>query len=163
MPFTYNRIIRFHDTDAAGVVYFANVLSICHEAYEASLAASGINLKDFFTNTSVGFPIVHANVDFLRPMFCGDNLAISLIPQKLSVDKFEITYEVTNIDVLVAKAVTRHVCIDVSSRSKQELPDEMSEWLETNRRDAEEPVRCAGSPRCSNWRDAERRKSGEVM
>ncbi len=148
MPFTYNRIIRFHDTDAAGVVYFANVLSICHEAYEESLVASGINLKDFFTNTSVGFPIVHANVDFLRPMFCGDNLAISLVPQKLSVDKFEITYEVTNTDVLVAKAITRHVCIDVSSRSKQELPDEMSEWLETNRRDAE---------------NAERRKSREVM
>ncbi|WGV23706.1 acyl-CoA thioesterase [Halotia branconii] len=148
MPFTYNRIIRFHDTDAAGVVYFANVLSICHEAYEESLAASGINLKDFFTNASVGFPIVHANVDFLRPMFCGDNLVISLIPQKLSVDKFEITYEVNNTDVLLAKAITRHVCIDVSSRSKQELPDEIIEWLEMNRRDAE---------------NAERRKSREVL
>jgi 1,4-dihydroxy-2-naphthoyl-CoA hydrolase len=148
MPFTYNRTIRFHDTDAAGVVYFANVLSICHEAYEESLAASGINLKDFFTNASVGVPIVHANVDFLRPMFCGDNLAISLIPQKLSVDKFEIAYEVTNTDVLVAKAITRHVCIDVSSRSKQALTHEIIEWLEINRRDAE---------------NAERRKLREVL
>ncbi|MEO1763007.1 MAG: 1,4-dihydroxy-2-naphthoyl-CoA hydrolase, partial [Cyanobacteria bacterium J06629_18] len=26
MSFTYNRTIRFQDTDAAGVVYFANVL-----------------------------------------------------------------------------------------------------------------------------------------
>ena len=95
MTFTYNRTVRFQDTDAAGVVYFANVLSICHEAYEESLAASGINLKDFFTNPSVAFPIVHASVDFFRPMFCGDNLVISLIPQKLGVDKFEITYEIT--------------------------------------------------------------------
>ncbi|MBD2457213.1 acyl-CoA thioesterase [Nostoc sp. FACHB-87] len=148
MSFIYNRTVRFADTDAAGVVYFANVLSICHEAYEASLNASGMNLKAFFTKPSVAFPIVHANVDFFRPMYCGDELNISLIPQKLSADKFEIAYEITIADVLVAKAITRHVCIDVNSRTKQELSAEIMQWLETNRRDAE---------------GAERRKSREVM
>lgn len=137
MTFTYNRTIRFQDTDAAKVVYFANVLSICHEAYEESLAASGINIKDFFTNPSVAFPIVHSSIDFFRPMFCGDNLAISLIPQKLGVDKFEISYEISVAYVVVAKAITRHVCIDASSRRKQELPEEIIRWLETNRQDAE--------------------------
>ncbi|MFN6570215.1 thioesterase family protein [Dendronalium sp. ChiSLP03b] len=148
MSFTYNRIVRFQDTDAAGVVYFANVLGICHEAYEESLRASGINLKDFFTNPSVGFPIVHANVDFFRPMFCGDSLVISLIPQKLGLDKFEVNYEISVTKVVVAKAITRHVCIDVSSRSKQELPGEIIQWLQTNRQDAE---------------SAERRKSREIL
>ncbi|MBU7583384.1 MAG: acyl-CoA thioesterase [Nostoc sp. TH1S01] len=148
MSFIYNRTVRFADTDAAGVVYFANVLSICHEAYEASLDASGMNLKAFFTKPSVAFPIVHANVDFLRPMYCGDELNISLIPQKLSADKFEIAYEITIADVLVAKAITRHVCIDVNSRTKQELSAEIMQWLETNRKKAE---------------GAERRRSREVM
>lgn len=148
MSFTYNRIVRFQDTDAAGVVYFANVLGICHEAYEESLRASGINLKDFFTNPSVAFPIFQANVDFFRPMFCGDNLAISFIPQKLGVDKFELSYEVSIANVVVAKAITRHVCIDATSRIKQELPGEIIQWLETNRQDAE---------------SAERRKSREIL
>ncbi len=141
MSFVYNRTVRFQDTDAAGVVYFANVLNICHEAYEESLEASSINLKDFFTNLSVAFPIVHASVDFLRPMYVGDKLLISLIPQKIGVDQFEITYEITVAEVVVAKAITRHVCIDVSSRSKQELPEEIIQWLETNRPDAEKPAR----------------------
>ncbi len=148
MAFTYNRTVRFQDTDAAGVVYFANVLGICHEAYEESLEASSINLKDFFHNPSLAFPIVHASVDFLRPMFVGDKLSIDLIPQKLGVDKFEITYEITVGEVVVAKSITRHVCIDVSSRVKQELPDEITQWLETNRRGAE---------------DAERRRAREVI
>jgi 1,4-dihydroxy-2-naphthoyl-CoA hydrolase len=148
MSFTYNRTIHFPDTDAAGVVYFANILNICHEAYEASLEASAINLKAFFTHPSVGFPIVHASVDFLRPVFCGDKLIVSLLPQKLGIDKFEIAYEITNADVLVSKAITRHVCIDTSSRTKQEIPDEIMQWLETNRRDAE---------------GAERRKSREAI
>ena len=138
MPFSYNRTVRFSDTDAAGVVYFANVLSICHEAYEVSLEASSINIKDFFSNTSVAFPIVHADVDFFKPMFCGDKLTISLIPQKVGVDKFEIAYEIIVDDVMVAKAITRHVCIEVSSRSKRELSGEIVKWLETNRQDAPE-------------------------
>lgn len=57
MPFTYNRTVRFQDTDAAGVVYFANVLGICHEAYEESLEASSINLKDFLLIPLWGFPL----------------------------------------------------------------------------------------------------------
>ena len=137
MAFAYYYTVRFQDTDAAGVVYFANVLRICHEAYEVSLAASGINLKSFFTNSSVAFPIVHANVDFFRPMYCGDNLVISLLPEKICSDKFEITYEMTVDEVIAAKAITRHTCIDVSIRSRQELPNYMNHWLETNHRDAE--------------------------
>ena len=137
MAFTYYYTVRFQDTDAAGVVYFANILRICHEAYEVSLAASGINLKSFFTNPSVAFPIVHANVDFLRPMYCGDNLMISLLAEKIGLDKFEITYEIIIDEVVVAKAITRHVCIDASSKIKQELPNYMNHWLETNHRDAE--------------------------
>jgi 1,4-dihydroxy-2-naphthoyl-CoA hydrolase len=148
MPFTYNRTVHFQDTDAAGVVYFANVLTICHEAYEASLGATGINLRDFFSSPSVAFPIVHANVDYFRPMFCGDKLIVSLMPQKLSVDKFEINYEIFIKDLVVTKAITRHVCIDKNSRVKRELPNEMISWLETTAPDAEKN---------------ERRKSREIM
>ncbi|KAB8335330.1 acyl-CoA thioesterase [Scytonema tolypothrichoides VB-61278] len=148
MAFTYNRTIRFQDTDAAGVVYFANILSICHEAYEESLIVSGINLKDFFTNPSVAFPIVHANVDFFRPLYCGDNLVIRLMPQQLSVDRFEVAYEVIVGEVIAAKVVTRHVCIETSSRTKTELPENMKQWLEMNKRGAE---------------TAERRKSRGVV
>ncbi|MBD2774749.1 acyl-CoA thioesterase [Iningainema sp. BLCCT55] len=133
MPFKYNRTVRFQDTDAAGVVYFANVLAICHEAYEESLEASGINLKEFFTHPPVAFPIVHAGVDFFRPMYCGDDLVIRLMPQELSGDRFEVVYEVMIDEVIVAKAITRHVCIDASSRSKTELSEEMRVWLDLNR------------------------------
>ncbi|KAF3886008.1 MULTISPECIES: acyl-CoA thioesterase [Nostocales] len=137
MAFTYNHTVRFRDTDAAGVVYFANVLAICHEAYEESLATFGMNLKDFFTNPSIAFPIVHANVDFFRPLYSGDNLVIRLIPQQLSGDRFEVGYEVIVGEVVAAKAITRHVCIDTSSRTKTELPENMKQWLETNRKGAE--------------------------
>lgn len=130
MAFTYTRTVRFQDTDAAGVVYFANVLAMCHEAYEASLGRSGFNIKTFFSNSSVAFPIIHASVDFFRPLFCGDSLFISLIPQKLQDDTFEIAYEITAMGRVVAKAMTRHVCINAESRKRQELSIEIRQWLQ---------------------------------
>jgi 1,4-dihydroxy-2-naphthoyl-CoA hydrolase len=92
MTFTHQRTVRFSDTDAAGVVYFANVLNFCHEAYEESLTASGINLKQFFTNPVVAIPITNTTVDFYRPMYCGDKLSIQLTSQQLDINRFEISY-----------------------------------------------------------------------
>ena len=132
MSFYYTRIVHFQDTDAAGVVYFANVLAICHEAYEASLATFGINLKVFFGNQEIAIPIIHANVDFRRPMFCGDELTIELMPKSWGDDEFEIYYQVFLKDggeKWVARANTKHVCIDTQSRSRQKLSDEMRRWL----------------------------------
>ncbi|MBW4679819.1 MAG: acyl-CoA thioesterase [Microcoleus vaginatus WJT46-NPBG5] len=132
MAFFYTRTVRFQDTDAAGVVYFANVLAMCHEAYEASLVASGINLKSFFSNQFVAIPIVHAGVDFFRPLFCGDRLTIQLIPNQLTDNEFEIAYQVfvgEVTDKCTAQAITRHVCIESARRSRHPLAEEMVHWL----------------------------------
>lgn len=134
MQFTYARTVRFQDTDAAGVVYFSHVLAICHEAYEASLIAVEMNLKDFFRNPDAAIPIIHATVDFFRPMFCGDRLLIHLIAHQLNNDTFEINYEIFPDPQLthkcLAKALTRHVCIDPSTRHRQTLSPQMIQWLQ---------------------------------
>lgn len=133
MPFVYQRTVRFSDTDAAGVVYFANVLTICHEAYEASLAAVGIDLKTFFSGVEVAFPIAHASVDFFRPMVCGDRLEIHLTPKLLQDSEFEIAYAVFwegRLERSMSNARTRHVCIDSATRQRQTLPANISQWLE---------------------------------
>ncbi|MEG3849497.1 thioesterase family protein [Microcoleus sp. herbarium19] len=132
MSFIYTRTVRFQDTDAAGVVYFANVLAMCHEAYEASLAASGIDLKAFFSNPEVAFPITHASVDFFRPMFAGDRLTIQLTPKQVAGDGFEIAYQVFSGEVtekMAAKAVTEHVCIDAVSRTRKQLSENLMQWV----------------------------------
>ena len=133
MPFTYNRTIRFQETDAAGVMYFSNVLNICHEAYEASLTAAGITLDRFFRNPTVAVPIVHASVDFLRPSVCGDGQVVQLTPSPLTPDSFEIVYKTfaeSNPATMLSKAVTRHVCIHPISRQKQPLSHELKRWLQ---------------------------------
>jgi len=141
-PFVYHRTVHFQDTDAAGVVYFANGLSLCHEAYEAALAAAGIDLKAFFRGDAIAVPITHASIDFLKPMFCGDCLSIWLTPSLLTPTSYQIEYQIffdtqfdKDFDVesveknAIAKAITKHTCIDTSNRKRCNLSHELLKWL----------------------------------
>jgi 1,4-dihydroxy-2-naphthoyl-CoA hydrolase len=131
MAFSFTRTIRFSDTDAAGVVYFANILSICHEAYEDSLINFGMDVKVFFGRSGVAFPIVRANIDFQRPMYCGDKIVVILTPQILDESSFEIAYDIAfeSDKTTLAQASTRHVCIDATARKKQPLTTEAIAWI----------------------------------
>lgn len=133
---TYERTIYLKDTDAAGVVYFASLMSICHEAYEVSLEAAGVSLRAFLDNPEMAIPLVHAEIDFFRPLFCGDRIQIILAPQILDDNSFEVTYQINKLSngneaQIVAKAQTRHVSINPNLRRKIVLPQEIIDWLES--------------------------------
>ena len=46
------RTVRFGDTDAAGVMHFARLLTWCHEAYEESLERFGLSAAEIFPTPS---------------------------------------------------------------------------------------------------------------
>ena len=74
-------------------MYFASGLNFCHEAYEASLEASNINLERFFSQgIDVAVPIVHVEADYFQPLRCGESVQICLIPRQLSDTSFAIAY-----------------------------------------------------------------------
>jgi len=132
MPFTYHRTVHFADTDAAGVVYFANYLSICHEAYEEALAASGIDLKGFFATNAVVVPISKSEAEYRRPLSCGDRLRVSVRPKNLSADSFEVVYEVMRMgppEKNAAHIRTEHVCVDSVTRARKALPAPLANWV----------------------------------
>lgn len=132
MPFAYQRTIHFPDTDAAGVVFFANYLVICHEAYEEALGAAGIPLKSFFSDTGVVVPVSKSEADYLRPLTCGDKLSVSVTPTLLSENSFEVRYEITRLgggNKLAARVRTEHVCTSTAKKERAPLPPALIAWV----------------------------------
>ena len=132
MTFNYLRRVYLSDTDAAGVVYFAKGLEICHEAYEESLADAGISLKQMIRLGETALPIVHAEIDFIRPLFCGDQIQISLVTSLVKDSEFAIAYQIFLVDnpkQILVKAQTRHVCINPQLRQRINLPTAVLQWL----------------------------------
>ena len=132
MTFNYQRRIYLSDTDAAGVVYFARGLEICHEAYEESLAEAEINLNQMIREGKTALPIVRAEIDFLRPLFCGDFIQVSLTTSLINHSEFAIAYQIfpiNNLERILVKAYTRHVCINPRIRQRMDLSPDIREWL----------------------------------
>lgn len=120
--FSYLRKIHFADTDSAGVVYFANLLSICHEAYEEILDNLGIKLNKFFDNQDLAIPIIHAEIDFYNPLFCGDLINIKCQAKPINNKVFEISYLIEKENITIAKALTRHICLEPKTRKTKTIP-----------------------------------------
>lgn len=145
MAFRYCRTVRLPETDAAGVVYFASVLSYCHEAYEASLQATSIDFKRFFSaQNEYPVPVVHAEADYFAPLYVGDAIAISLVPKQLSLHSYEVRYtfeyqqprpaiypstQQAEDDRPLATALTRHVCISKATRRRYPIDNRLTDWL----------------------------------
>jgi 1,4-dihydroxy-2-naphthoyl-CoA hydrolase len=132
MIYQWTYQVQLRDTDAAGVLYFANLLAICHGAYEAALVDQGIDLRNFVTNPPIAIPITHASADFRRPIYCGDRLQIVLTPTQQASSSFIINYQVCqDPERVVATAQTNHVAIDAQQRKRVELPEAIKKWLQS--------------------------------
>ncbi len=134
MPFIHTRTIRLADTDAAGVVYFPCTLSICHEAYEAALLATGIDLKSYFAaSDGLTVPIVRSEADYLRPLFAGDQIEISVIPTRTSEHGFTLAFEIVRVSPsrkTAARVRTEHVCISAKTRERCPLSPLLAGWVD---------------------------------
>jgi 1,4-dihydroxy-2-naphthoyl-CoA hydrolase len=133
VPFTYERTIHFPDTDAAGVVFFANYLSICHEAYEEALAAAGVPVRAFFSDQKLITPVSKSSADYLRALYCGDRVRVTVTPTLLSENSFAIEYDIIRLgptEKLAGHARTAHICLFSDSRERATLPPALLAWIQ---------------------------------
>ena len=133
------RIVRFGDTDAAGVLHFHNLLRWSHEAWEESLEKYGLNPSEIFPtgvqnekNLDVALPIVHCEVDFRLPIKTGDDLEIILFPEKIDMSGFQVKSQFQREGKNVAFGLIRHLAIDAQTRQRCALPDKINLWIEAS-------------------------------
>jgi 1,4-dihydroxy-2-naphthoyl-CoA hydrolase len=136
---THSRTVRFGDTDAAGVMHFLQLLRWCHEAYEESLERFGLAAEAVFPrpawageSPAVALPIVYCQAEFRRPLMVGDQLNITLRPEALGPDGFEVSYSFDREGQPAAQGLTRHLAIAASERHRCPLPEGIRRWLEAS-------------------------------
>ena len=128
--FTYKTQIRLHDTDAAGILFFAHQFSIVHDAYEQLLEKMGFSFAVMLTKRSYFLPIVHAESDYKAPLFAGDRITVAIKIGHIGDTSFSFDYTIRNAKkVLVGTAKTVHVTISKKTRSKIPLPKEIRDQL----------------------------------
>jgi 1,4-dihydroxy-2-naphthoyl-CoA hydrolase len=121
--------IRLADTDAAGVLYFASLLRIAHEAYEAWFENAGLPLSAVIRDRSYALPIVHADADFKLPLVLGDRVVVTLTVAELGERSYTIAYGLEVPQGLAGSARTVHVAIDRTEKRSIPIPTEVRQIL----------------------------------
>ena len=131
------RKVRFGDCDSAGVLHFHNLLRWAHESWEESIDIYGIPYQDIFPlknshENQIIFPIVNCEANFLSPIKIGDLLSIKILPKKINNHLFQINTFFYKGEIIVAEGKIIHCSLDVNSKLKVKLPDQIERWIEAS-------------------------------
>ena len=127
----YETTIRLHHTDAAGVLYFANLFVLAHECYESFMEGC-ISLSQIIAGNETAIPIIHTEADYLKPIMLSDTIIIEMTLSKIGRSSFALEYSFSNADgQSVAKAKTVHVVTDIKTGKSTAIPSSLREALLT--------------------------------
>ena len=131
------RKVRFGDCDSAGVIHFHNLLRWAHESWEESIEIYGIPHQDIFPanhsqKNQIIFPIVNCEANFLSPIKIGDLLSIKIFPKKINNHLFQVNTFFLKDEINVAEGKIIHCSLDVDSKLKVQLPDQLERWIEAS-------------------------------
>ncbi len=120
--------VALHDTDAAGVLFFAHLFRHAHDAYEVWMAALGFPLDAMLRDGGLRLPIVDAEADYRRPLRHGDTVTVHLAVAETGDSAFTLDYRFLDATgALAASARTVHVGIDRSD--DRALPEALRQTL----------------------------------
>jgi len=83
-PLVVRRIVKFGETDAAGVVYSGNFLDYALEAFEVWFRQIvGVTWQQQHHDIGIGTPAVACHLEFARPLRSGDILDIEVLIDRI--------------------------------------------------------------------------------
>ncbi len=130
--FETKTVVKLHDTDAAGIVFFANYFKIAHSAYEAFMKSIGCGLDHILGDSEYIILIAHAEADYSRPLTLGETVNIGMKIERIGESSFILRYEFDDrAGNHVAQVKTVHVAIAKKGSDKIPIPEKVRIGLQS--------------------------------
>ena len=118
--------VYYEDTDAAGIVYFANYLKYAERARSEYLRTLGIDQIDLRNERGIFFAVHRAEIEYLRPAKLDDLLSVTAELVFMSHVRFDAEQSVRRGTEVLARVFTRVVCLSNDGRPAR-LPKDLHE------------------------------------
>ncbi len=121
--------VYYEDTDAGGVVFYANYLKFFERARTEMLRASGFEQDELIAKSGIIFAVRSVEVDYLRPALFNDQILVSA--KVVLAKKVSVTFEqvITRSEEVLCKCTVRIACLDAKSLRPKEIPENLLELL----------------------------------
>ena len=123
-PFT----VRLSQTDAGGVVYFAEYFNIAHQCYEAFLDT--VYPVDKGIDSGILMPIVHAEADYQAPLRVSQKAVVELTTRQIKRSSYAMNHTIKTSDDQIAVTVhTVHAVVNLDWKPCR-IPEHLKTELE---------------------------------
>lgn len=121
--------VYWEDTDAGGVVYYANYLKFMERCRSEWLRALGVDQLRLRLERRLQFAVINVNVDFLRPAVLNDEILVTAELERLTGATISFRQVIMRADVQLIEASTRVVCLDSGTLKARAIPKDLFvEW-----------------------------------
>jgi acyl-CoA thioester hydrolase len=121
--------VYWEDTDAGGVVYYANYLKFMERCRTDWLRALGIDQQKLRDERRLQFAVVSVSVDFLLPAVLNDEILVTAELQRLSGATIVFKQTILRGTAQLIDASTRVACLDSGTLKPRPIPkDFFVEW-----------------------------------
>ena len=130
-PFAYAVRVYYEDTDAAGIVYYANYLRYMERARTEWLASLGFDLADVEREHGVVFAVRRADIEYRQPARLGERLDVTLDLLEIGRASIRVEQETRRGNDVLTHARVSIACIDRARWRPARIPAGLYARMET--------------------------------
>ena len=127
--FTFKLKVYYEDTDAGGVVYYANYLKFMERARSDALKSLGFTNKLLIEENGIYIIVKSCNINYIKPASLEDSLEIKSNIKKITKTSFFMSQKVFKGNDLITEAEVHLVTIDKKGKPAK-IPEMLKEELE---------------------------------
>jgi acyl-CoA thioester hydrolase len=130
-PFAHPVRVYWEDTDAGGVVFYANYLKYFERARTEWLRAAGFGQEQLRSEHGLMFVVSDTALQYRRPARLDDELSISVEPEAPRGAVLTLTQSATRGDTRLVDSRITIACVDAASLKPRRIPKPLLEALFT--------------------------------
>ncbi len=123
--------VYYEDTDAGGVVYYANYLKFFERCRTEWMRQAGHDQSALAAAAGIGFVARKASCEYLRPARLDDQLTVGLEVEKLTRVRVVFRQHVRRGDEQLVAGSVEIACVDMATMRPAPIPDYLYQQLET--------------------------------
>ena len=122
--------VYYEDTDAGGVVYYANYLKYMERARTEWLSSLGYELSTLESVEGIVFVVHRVEIDYRIPAKLGEKLDATLTLAELNRASMSVEQDIVRGDELLTRARVALACVDRANWRPKRIPAPLHERLE---------------------------------
>ena len=120
--FRHRLRVYWEDTDAGGVVFYANYLKFFERARTEWLRSHGVEQQRMREETGLIFIVTDTRVQYHRPARLDDAIDVTVAVQRAGAASFHIAQQAWRDTLLLSEGEIRIGCVDAESFRPQRIP-----------------------------------------